>query len=80
MVKTVEEREDVAEETVSIGPQLQRQELLLDSWSLKLQYQALCRVLTQGLSTHFTFNTGVRGGLGACLGVFGGVLGVFGCV
>ncbi|KAG0728350.1 Interferon-related developmental regulator 1 [Chionoecetes opilio] len=60
VVRTVEEREEVAEETVSIGPQRQRQELLLDTWSLKLQYQALCRVLTQGLSTHFTFNCGVR--------------------
>lgn len=60
VVRTVEEREDVIEETVSIGPQHQRQELQLDSWSLKLQYQSLCRVLTQGLSTHFILNTGVR--------------------
>lgn len=61
VVRTVEGREEaVIEETVTIGPQLQRQELLLDSWSLRLQYQALCRILTQGLSTHFTFNAGVR--------------------
>lgn len=59
VVRAVEEGE-VPEESVSVGPQHQRQELLLDSWSLKLQYQALCRVLTQGLSTHITFNAGVR--------------------
>ncbi|XP_042233249.1 interferon-related developmental regulator 1-like [Homarus americanus] len=59
VVRTVEE-EEVPCETVSLGPQHQRQELLLDTWSLKLQYSSLCRALAQGLSIHFTFNIGVR--------------------
>ncbi|XP_069954456.1 interferon-related developmental regulator 1 isoform X2 [Cherax quadricarinatus] len=59
VVRTVEEGE-LPCETVSVGPQHQRQELLLDTWSLKLQYSSLCRALAQGLSTHITFNVGVR--------------------
>lgn len=59
VVRTVEE-EEVPCEAVSVGPQHQRQELLLDTWSLKMQYTALCRALGQGLSTHITFNIGVR--------------------
>ncbi|XP_071522774.1 interferon-related developmental regulator 1 [Panulirus ornatus] len=59
VVRTVEEGE-LPCETVTVGPQHQRQELLLDTWSLKLQYSSLCRVLAQGLSTHITFNVGVR--------------------
>lgn len=59
VVKTVEEEEFPCE-TVTVGPQHQRQELLLDTWSLKWQYSSLCHTLGIGLNYHITFNIGVR--------------------
>lgn len=59
VVRTVEEGE-LPCETVSVGPQNQRQELLLDTWSLKWQYSSLCHALNLGLSVHITYNIGVR--------------------
>lgn len=59
VIRTVDEDESPYE-ALTIGPQHQRQHIELDSWSMKLQYQALCNSLAQGVNHHFTFNVGVR--------------------
>ncbi|KAK4307879.1 hypothetical protein Pmani_020387 [Petrolisthes manimaculis] len=50
----------VINELITLGPKHARQELILDSWSLKIQYDSLCKVLNEGLNTHITYNVGVR--------------------
>ena len=59
VVRTVDEGE-LPYETLTFGPHHQLQHLELDTWSLKLQYQALCNSLTQGINHHFTYNVGIR--------------------
>lgn len=59
VVRTVDEGE-LPYEALTIGPHHQLQHFELDSWSLKLQYQALCNSLAQGVNHHFTYNVGVR--------------------
>ncbi|KAK3850617.1 hypothetical protein Pcinc_042687 [Petrolisthes cinctipes] len=57
---TVSAAEGVINELITLGPKHARQELLLDTWSLKIQYDSLCKVLNEGLNTHMTYNVGVR--------------------
>nr|XP_027211075.1 interferon-related developmental regulator 1-like [Penaeus vannamei] len=59
VVRTVEEGEQLYE-TVFVGPQNQRQELILDTWSLKWQYSSLCHIIGQGISVHISYNIGIR--------------------
>ncbi|KAK3890580.1 hypothetical protein Pcinc_005461 [Petrolisthes cinctipes] len=47
-------------EKVTVGPEHDREKVLLDTWCLKTQYKALCNVLGEGLNTHLTYNVGVR--------------------
>jgi len=59
VIRTVDEGE-LPYEALTIGPHHQLQHLELDSWSLKLQYQALCNSLALGVNHHFTYNVGIR--------------------
>jgi len=59
VIRTVDEGE-LPYEALTIGPHHQLQHLELDTWSLKLQYQALCNSLAQGVNHHFTYNVGIR--------------------
>lgn len=59
VVRTVDEGE-MPYEAITIGPHHQLQHLELDSWSLKLQYHALCNSLLLGVNQHFTNNIGIR--------------------
>merc|ERR1712179_337001 len=59
VVRTVDEGE-LPYEALTIGPHHQLQHLELDTWSLKLQSQALCNSLAQGVNHHFTYNVGIR--------------------
>lgn len=59
VIRTVDEGE-LPFEALTIGPHHQLQHIELDSWSMKLQYQALCHSLAQGVNHHFTYNVGVR--------------------
>jgi len=59
VIRTVDEGE-LPYEAITIGPHHQLQQLELDSWSLKLQYQALCNSLAIGINHHFTYNVGIR--------------------
>jgi len=59
VIRTVDEGE-LPYEALTIGPHHQLQHIELDSWSMKLQYQALCNSLAQGVNHHFTYNIGVR--------------------
>lgn len=47
-------------EKVMVGPCHDRQTLVLDTWALKVQYQAMCRVFGEGMLTHLTYNGMVR--------------------
>ncbi|KAK3850618.1 hypothetical protein Pcinc_042687 [Petrolisthes cinctipes] len=57
---TVSAAEGVINELITLGPKHARQELLLDTWSLKIQYDSLCKVLNEGLNTHMTYNVGIQ--------------------
>jgi len=47
-------------ESINVGPSYARQELLLDTWALRIQYSTLCQILGLGMSVHVTYNPGIR--------------------
>lgn len=59
VLKTVEEK-DTPYVTVTFGPKFQKQILTIDSWTFKRQYDTLCHVFGEGLSTHMTWNQPMR--------------------
>lgn len=58
-MRTIKDGESISE-TVSVGPTHHHQELTLDTWALRFQYNMLCHALEQGLNSHMTNNPAVR--------------------
>ncbi|KAL7636398.1 UNVERIFIED_CONTAM: hypothetical protein RMT77_013173 [Armadillidium vulgare] len=59
IMRTIKDGESISE-TVSVGPTHHHQELTLDTWALRFQYNMLCHALEQGLNSHMTNNPALR--------------------
>ena len=44
---------------IQVGPARPKQELLLSTWALRLEYQAICHALEDGSNNHLNLNVTV---------------------